>query len=247
MLPVDGESQSLLRQRIPTYPTGWRGNLGRFGLNRFFVSESLPTQLATDLASILEEVSIASSSANPYLLEDFPERKDSTNIVSIASSSANPYLHQFRGCIFPRHSRLNRFFVSESLPTLYWPPHSAAGRWRLNRFFVSESLPTMVATSKYHTYVKRLNRFFVSESLPTWLYGDGRSGKCKSQSLLRQRIPTYMYARGLRSLDTKVSIASSSANPYLRKSLSLPVFLGRLNRFFVSESLPTGERDSRRH
>ena len=210
-------------------------------------------------------------------------------LVSIASSSANPFLHSTLLGTSSVPISFNRFFVSESLPALSIRVDASwvflfqsllrqripsCAEWALiarpsdqygfNRFFVSESLPARGGLAPCETAIESFNRFFVSESLPAKRRLTEEIELLRFQSLLRQRIPSccpsrispssphpsfnrFFVSESLPAQKHAISgLEASSFNRFF-VSESLPAFRGtgstapslcRFNRFFVSESLP---------
>ena len=185
------KSQSLLRQRIPSY-----------------------TAEAAQQRAETGKVSIASSSANTFLRNPslVPTSRSS---VSIASSSANTFLPRWAGAT----TSCSTVSIASSSANTFLPGPAGRG---LAGHAVS------IASSSANTFLRgvgpfdtidvfiSLNRFFVSEYLPTLLPPALSLERVPSQSLLRQRIPSYGLKVGAHFV--------------------LP---NRLNRFFVSEYLPT--------
>ncbi len=91
-----------------------------------------------------------------------------------------------------------------------------------------------------HASPLRLNRFFLSESFPTRFDATGALLDGLSQSLPPQRILSNASPSPARRTWGRVSIASSSANPFQLTGKAVVRVQGlRLNRFFLSESFPT--------
>ncbi len=208
------QSQSLLRQRTPSYVVRLGGLPAGFTVS--IASSPANAFLQYDLWVVLTNinVSIASSSANAFLRGQ-REQSGRDIRVSIASSSANAFLRCHWRQVDCLHRRLNRFFVSERLLT------------RTIRTS-ARSLPQVsIASSSANAFLRRSA-------------GSIRADRFWSQSLLRQRTPSYSNVSEAMKIALDVSIASSSANAFLPRQGSFGGRCSRcLNRFFVSERLLT--------
>src|SRR5579871_5700961 len=133
--------------------------------------------------------------------------------VSIASSSANCFPGFTHGSAFTADSSLNRFFISELLPSTSAATVGASGTKRLNRFFISELLPSM---SGFKAFVDGPLKVSIASSSANCFPGRRhprlRDRRLVSQSLLHQRTASQVNLTSVEDFSLSVSIASSSAN-----------------------------------
>ncbi len=189
-------------------------------LNRFFVSDSIPALLKPPRSA--RPPLLSQSLLRQRLHSGFqvPGAERQHSDVSIASSSATPFRLLGEPGVGKSSivSRLNRFFVSDSIPATRFLGFARSITEIESQSLLRQRLDSGRGTDWCGCYESRhgcLNRFFVSDSIPANPSDSAVKANPLSQSLLRQRLHSGKTSR------SRVVSADFC-----------------LNRFFVSDSIP---------
>ncbi len=185
-------------------------------LNRFFVSDYFRARSGADCLVILEDVSIASSSA-------------------ITSG----LFHGWRGCGVRQRSQ--SLLRERLLPGANKGESKVLAVTGLNRFFVSDYFRAVREIPYVEVNRRRLNRFFVSDYFRAEELCIRLNGCSMSQSHLRQRLLPGQSSSISRSRSQKFSIASSSAITSGRCRLPLAHSRGAPSQSLLRQRLLPGE------